>query len=593
MQVPKDGVRQSVIYECDIAEVIARTKFPYNFLMHIQYFSEYYRIMVSIRMQHPDEPSNRRTSEDGESTKPSAASAKTALYEYIAHGKVPRETGIMRWPFNPEDNKLPGTFPPGAQDVDANSPIAKALAKYEQDVIEIKKYGKRICYSAIANVIDNNGNLIKQTTKHYIQEAETLAAILYKIDVAKTYTFKKIEHGKIYIEYEGGNNKNYNIIINLNDIYPPQNAEALASNPFKNINKLEDFRNLVFPSKDNQTNNLQDFHAPLFFQKEHDDDKSYVPLMVSTGDNGHHMTSDADFCHLGMPCNLPQSADFCFQSKTMSIDEYLGKIKQFIQELKAMQYNNSTEEKSSSTEEYAHVLNEDFFINAGEEALDYFKNHTQDLELYTVGASSVYSLIMQYKFNYDKNNPNPMLRRGDKESIWWWHGAEEIHPGAQPELFKGTLVCWKGKFFLTSDEKSYLDFLFSDPDILRIQKIGVHPYWLRDRSEEEKVYGIDLSEYWLDFIKIQALNRKLVDGTQGCNHFFNNLIYQITTLKRKNNANEIAVAKICEIQKQVNNIWSIQNAINETYEKYKDVQIKTISLRSDDNPYQNHHRGRS
>ena len=140
---------------------------------------------------------------------------------------------------------------------------------------------------------------------------------------------------------------------------------------------------------------------------------------------------------------------------------------------------------------------------------------------------------------------------------------------------RGITSAWKQKLIVTSNEKSYLDFLYHDRNILLVQEIGVHPYWLQ--ASGENVHGIikpasnvDLSHDWLQLLTLQALNCYVrLERQDAALEFLGNIQTRINGIARANNAPAISkidgeIALIKKIMSKVD----AQQKIDEIYDTY-------------------------
>lgn len=531
-------------------------------------FSNKWSIFLSVRANDIDKSSNRRyslTLQDligGESesnealydAKNTKSNTKTNYIKTLCSGKLPksnqhRSLGIT---YKPLDNNLAGKFPD--MSVPATPDIVKLIQEHElpaipgQSAREIKMVGNLICYNEwtpkYEKIPDSDDVVSKEAhLKHFIQEAESLRTIINRL-IDSVYKFTAIRDGKIYFD---DNNQN-KIMVDLNKLIPNLSDKLSV----KSINDLESLIEFV------DHNSLAPYHAPVFYKKE---DNVYLPVMVHSGEvTGFAITGDGDMEHIGIIYGLPDSAHISYDSKKVSPKEFLTGIKDLIKELEKDKFDRE-------------------FISEVKNTYDFYSKNPEQLR--GIGVSSIYSLVRQYNFYH----------------MLLLHGPEDLHPSSNPERFGGILSRWRDNFVMTGDEKAYLDFILHDPTILEKQEIGVHPQWLRHRTEEEKDRdgGVDLSEQWLDAIAIMALNRYNRGGRKEADKYVNGLIKRIESIVRPGNTNAIAVERIRAKTNEVlpkSQAWSgmlcfsncaelkadVNNERDELYRKYESITRQVIDI---------------
>jgi hypothetical protein len=552
------------------------TKYPSDFLEQLEAMSSNHEILMSFRIQKTGREANRRGSIEGW-MKDTGTATKTNAEDVMCSGRIPKDfTFSTAEEYQKLDNNYPGAFHDDA--ADAPIEIVNTIKQGEPDAkdLQVKLLGNLICYSESVTKYEvdskekDQNNRIKAvglTTKHFIQESERLGSIISRLERG-IYKFVRGNSKEIIFT----DNNDHVCKLDLSNLL---NDEGVAlpgrkDQPINNIAALKGY---------SEINRLNEIHAPVFYEKTSPDTKKHwMPVMVHAGYDGLAITGDADAHHIGMRIDMPAIVQKAYQGKVPTNGRlFLQGLEILIMRLKCptreefeltLSQNLGTNYKKILEEEY----NDVYALDPNTEYKDYMQDeyyrdkflamteatlerYQKDISSFKfAGQSSLYSLIIQNEFKHKA----------------YTHGPESEHPGSTPEPFSGILVQYNGKTLATGDEFSYLCFLFSDPSILK-QIIGVHPFWLRDRPREDS--RPDLSEFWINALVVQGLNKASSDVQNGFDIYVQTLL---RNMQRGRSSEQVAIAKIkkvmAEIKAELGNVANkqeyISQKISSIYQKY-------------------------
>jgi len=477
-----------------------------------------------------------------------------------------------------KDNNYRGIFKPGSEIGISADLLQEYNSTISPNIVEVRKY-KGLIYFAenVPQTENGRSNFDKMKPKHYAQEAERIGSILNHLQQG-LYTEPQIisENGQVYFQFIDDKATNNLCRANLSELILPPYVEAdpvlkQAALEFikeineKRINTVDGLTRYIADHHDVSTA-LQACHAPLFAVNINNG--AVVPVMLQAGKSGEAIIRDADFAHFHKHPLTPILANKTFNgSSTDSIENFTLALKllqirlqsssresfarnlnEYVSQLttdftvfkieyaalvelgmqglaEALPENDlkgivsidiselTPEQKSAiilaKYNDFSSLSNVDPYLNYNK--IDYFKKYAEDLEktikyhdensddLKMAGESSAHSLVMLQTLD------NPMVV----------HGDESDHPRVKPEKFARITTHCNGKFIVTKNEEQYLKLLFSNPEIIKGQRIGVHPYWLRTKDLDDN--GLltgeprdKIANAMRDLLGVQALQQGLL-----------------------------------------------------------------------------------
>lgn len=507
--IPYHGLNFQIGPDEDETEL---TKLPADFFDRMYCMYAEHGILTAYRLQkNAYQASNRRYSfcYDGQilaSPKETNTSTKTNPFDTLCTGHLPEDTTFLSGDYNLPDNNNTGNFPAAICELPSDPDLLTELqAKVDGNIIEAKKFGHLICYAKFTEKytkkINEQGEKVCLPTgelnkKHYIQEAETIASIMDRLSRG-VYTFVSANTEEITFKAQNGC---------LCKIYfsmlMPSTLNSFEFKEFTNLLQLAAFVE--------QNQNIENCHAPVYYQKN----DAFIPVQTLAGANGFHITGDADPEHIGLRRDMPKIANKTFSGSIDKAEKFLfglrlliarlhSKTKEEFAEHVYMHLKNIADDQETikaytdiiEANSSVHFINyleiayyNNIFLPICYRASILYENNPELLK--KVGTSSLYNLIMQLEFDH----PLSM------------HGTEDMNLDPHAGTFGAILICYKGYFVITADERSYLAFLLHDREILAQQHMGIHPYWLCPERENG-----NLAEQWLDFLRIQALHEAIKD----------------------------------------------------------------------------------
>lgn len=529
------------------------TRLTPDFFDRMLCLSENHGVFISFRLQDPYQISNRRYSlctDDGIITSPKTTATVTTTnkFDTVCTGHIPRNPRFSQFKYDLSDNSYAGSFPKRVAQQATNTELLEYLHAFaNKNIQDVKVYYNLICYSEIVPVYekttDNNQKskfirTNKTTLKHYIQEAERIDSVLDRIERGIYFFVAASENELIFRD-----SKNNICKFELSKLVNFEYAKITTTTSMS----IKSFTKYVTAI------GIECYHAALSYERN----GIFLPIMVHAGANGFHISGDADPEHVGIRSDMPAIAYQTFNGKTDDPNKFLYGLDALLARLcinSIEKYEQHTGVKYNSAYyiDYTTIpYYRNIFIPLVENTLNTYASAPELLK--TVGNSSLYHLIMQKEFDH------PL----------YMHGTEDLHPGNKPGAFSAILICHKQQFVITSNEQSYLAFIFHDPSILRHQRIGVHPYWLcNDESEQS------LSEYWLDLLEIQALHELDKDLEEF--HTYCKILY--ANMRRITIFGDFAAHKIEQRFANITELNSVQikDRISKLYAKH-DLDIDEIN----------------
>jgi hypothetical protein len=531
-------------------------------------------LLSSFRLQsNPFQGSNRRSSFadlDGfvlSSPKDPRTQTTGNPFDTLCYGHIPKQIIFQACSYSLKDNYFSGAFVEGATHV---APELHSKIRIYEDtgayIDEVKVINNLITYSEYVELPPVDGQENTRNIKHFIQEQEKLASIC-----------DRMERG-IY-EFISGNtdavlfyDQNNNLCkLDLKNVKPDDYTDY-GNRKAKDFVNLDDFINYLELHEE-----LGNRHAPIWYHKK---DNVFLPVMVQAGENGWHIAGDADPEHIGVRSDMPSIAQKTFDCKKDKLNNFILGLQLLILRLKCSSkpdfdheievFKHAIQSSGQSLDDFATVFMatdskhykdytiDDYysqqFLPAAEATLRMYQAKPALLNI--VGVSSSYNLVMHKVFDH------PLFI----------HGPEDSHPGSKPSIFGAILICYKDRFVITSNEQSYFAFLMHDHDILKSQRIGVHPYWLG-----EKETGADFAEQWLDLLAIQALH----EGAKDLHDFETYWQLLIESMGKKRESAKLAIDKINQKFEKIQSFLQqcspdsyfrsaqIENRIESLYDRYK------------------------
>lgn len=484
---------------------------------------------------------------------------------------------------DPKDNNYTSKFPDREFDeqfletADLTKTLNKKFIKnkflHTPDIKEVRIYNGLIYFALEVPAYNTKEDRLstpeenQKKLKHYCQEAETLASILFNL---KKGVYKEPEFDKGFLIFKDDNNNICRIEFK-NLIVPPELVDAAqyskAEDPnkigklFEDIKTIEELQKLVTDTDPN----LQYCHAPIFARSKDATDKEdiFIPVMVQAGDTGENIIRDSDFEHFYKHPLVPALAQKTFNAaerfrpgcnldhlggltllnlrlNAASLDEFKKSLGEFITSYIALRPdelitldNYTIEQLKLNFPHFATRLNAGTFNLAAVPAeLQYililakyndvttlaegtpFVNYTVDeFKEYRDAASEAYNY-----FN-DAENKQALDNLGEAcahDMVFLYqlghdmasHGDEGNHPKGKPEEFARITTYCNNKVIVTYNEEQYLKLLFSNPEMLDKQMISVHPYWMEGIETPDKSSPLN-AKGWVDLLKIQALRYAL------------------------------------------------------------------------------------
>lgn len=354
--------------------------------------------------------------------------------------------------------------------------------------------------------------------KYFIQESECIQSILDNINKAE-YTIESFNNGILKFKSRG-----FLTVSFLADLNKLIDIKSDTSWKFSVINfdkidikvspmrkKIEEIVNfLLEKNQKSSIDMLLHKYALLDVIEENDQETIIRPLMVQAGNSGNPITGDFDLMDVYLPVELPEISFIAMNTYTDNQQDFIEKVKLLRDIFTLTPAEKLTLRKKSK-----------FFAELPEAYIN---------TDYTDPIQNPYYQVFQCLARYTDpqgNKQDPMAKY--LQSNWvamqgkmhlgayllncamnitigkkmFNHGTESFNPGSSDDF--GVLDhFYKGKIYHTETEKECLDFYFHDEDYLNITFTRVHPYFLRKRTNNST--KDDLSEYWLDLIKIQILN---------------------------------------------------------------------------------------
>lgn len=580
------------------ADLIA--KLQDDFLDRMYVGSKESNTLISFRLQSGRNKPSRRTSYciDGKviaCPKKPPISTKTNNYYSIAAGHIPRELEFLNAAYNFLDNKIPGDFCQEIKNIPCDFVL---LDKYRKtisaDIQEVKMFSNLVCFSERVPVYNKSGSADPElqytrsegqtVLKHFIQETRSLSAILELIEM-EICEFMESVDGKIYFRERSNERNNATCLIDLKMI---STKFEYLFDPIS-IKSFADFKKYIesISSSDPDAEQNSLFHTPIFYIKNN----NILPLMVHAGDNGYHVTGDADPQHIGVRADMPRIVFKTFNgakdnpnnfvigleiliarlecSTKKEFHDYLKSLKESTLILKNLTIlDNFADEFDHTTslyyDDYTNIdYYNNYFITQAKNTLKYYRRNPKLIS--TVGESSLNDLIRHVAFDH------PL----------YVHGTESSHPKSQPEPFSAIISCNDGKFAITGNEKSYIAYLLHEHKILHDQRIGVHPYWLGDTTS-----GALYAESWLDILSIQALHEASKGNNDPKRSAYEFSMYQctlISSMTKGRNTEKLAFDKInvrfkhleVLLHKTNYSTEEINKHINDYYAKYS-IEISAV-----------------
>lgn len=580
-----EGYKGPLILVLTADQASTHTKVPIKYLKKLNKMFTSACLLYSIRVQEIFSGANRQYdllfdfdgSKDSDDidehekrtfgTKDTRTQTKTNRPGSICDGNLPRDsedrtTGLS---YKLMDNNLAGAFHQDTVSVsqEESNKIKKLCSYPDEQVKKVKNLNGLICFSVDVPGYDKDGkgDIVKngnRVTKHYIQATESLRRIALKMDRGN-FAFAKIKDGYLYFTDNGKDaNQNRPVKrINLRNLIPKISDEVIEK-----ITKVTDENSFISFIIENK---LLKHSAPLEkIRLDSNKVENFIPLVVQASDEGLAITSDTDMQHIGILPGLPKASHRGFYCKTTLSSDILQQLQELENQLSPWEEYKNTKLKALNKEQISSMKTiYEAFKDGVTEMYKHYRDPDNTDKLQLMGGSTVYSLVMEYIC------ADPL----------WVHGPEDMHPMEVPEEFSGILSCWNGKYIVTGNEKAYLDFLFHDPNILKIQEIGVHPYWLQAPGEGKKPSGTeDLSKDWLNLIEAQALNKYYDYGEDNALEFLDYLSTRITDVKvgiKPRANNDQAVQKISKLAELVKGLGSKQNAKSKLDKIYKDYKAKS------------------
>jgi hypothetical protein len=472
---------------------------------------------------------------------------------------------------DPKDNNYLSRFPAREPYQKLEPESVKALnAKFKQnkflqtdDIKEVRIYNGLIYFSMEMPQYDSKNKKPSETVKkpkHYCQEAETLASILYNLskNLYKDASFDK----QGFLHFKDDNNNHCRI--NLQElIMPPELAhdgeyKEKVANKFAAVKTIPELQRLVYE----QDPDLKFCHAPIFTSITPEKQDSFVPVMVQAGDSGEGIIRDSDFehfyRHMLTPALAQKSFNAAAQFRPVCNADHMDGLK-----LLSLRLN------SASLEDFQKELNKfvNYYIDyRGKLGLDYHitldqytmaqlkKNHPEFETLlmkdtynlseempdklkailllakygdvttlapdtpyinYMTDEFASYRDAVDESFIYYSQNKQALNNLGESSAhdmvflfqlshAMATHGDEGNHPKGHPEDFARITTYCNDAVIVTSSEEQYLKLLFTNPEMLE-QAISIHPYWIKDLKAPNETTEAATVMGWVDLLKIQAL----------------------------------------------------------------------------------------
>lgn len=499
-------------------------KLPSGYLPHSSRLSKGLDIIIGMRAAKKTQiPIQRRISladPDADPNTPSIlATPKSPPYETATNllgptrGHIPRRSKLQEKPACPLDNNIRGAFPEKLDLMRAFDASLTDLYKKNvtNNIISVYKYHNLICweekvpeYIQEQEVFNPTGRLVP---KCMIQEAVHIYWILDKIKQCQNnsntdddrYEFVSATANTLTFTYNGELNK-----IFLNVVMP-----AIRNSIEQIILEMEEqgqvFLNLEDFAHHVENLDLLSHHAAIFY---YNGNNCFVPEMVWSGNHGG-ITSDLDVQFFSKRFDMPRVAYAIFEAKKAedhikfkngllllkqrllcaskqefdefinncdfkeTIEEYLSK-----EELEADEYLNYAD--PNDAERYKYYI--ETYMPLLNATISHYNAHPEGLKI--VCTSDINSLVLQFVFK-------------DPYSI---HAGEDtnLHPAKE---FGAILITDHDNFMVAENEATLLATLFSEPDLLKQQVVGMNPYYLRDRNLDAH-----LSQQWLDVIVVRCLH---------------------------------------------------------------------------------------
>jgi hypothetical protein len=427
---------------------------------------------------------------------------KTNPESALLFGRLAEDPRLQTNPTPPEDYNFPGELPAAVQKLAPDLQLTKYLQEQSNpDIIAAYRYHNLICYTKLEPVYDTVNACFTDTKvpRHYLQDQLKIYRIINKIkEPNSSYKFVSFYNLRLTFTY-----KNIECMLDLSKLMPPIPADSkILQDRSAAFFTLEDFENYIQPF------NIRGLHAAVFCRgpKGH-----FVPATMLTGYYGGY-TSDADAHVFGKRFDMPREAYAIFSGfKRQDYPKFLQGLKLLHARITCAskaEYKRYIDNCAFDVTEYISQqeidAGEDEYLNYQDpnnfECFSYYKDRflpalEKAIEMYQVNLNAFSQVCTS-----DLHNIVTQVKFAHRLSI---HAAEDTN--LKPGTIGVNTRQYKGTFLITANEESHLADLFSDRSLLSEQIIGVNPYYLREREP-----GNPLSDYWLDVIYINCLNKAKV-----------------------------------------------------------------------------------
>lgn len=575
------------LQELDNLPNIIRIPKEFLYIMQLQWRRHSIFATWRLASYDPSMKSNRRISLvfDGEriySPKETNTSTQTGSTYEVCGGHIARDARFRDKDYRIKDNNHSGSFHHSAKYQPGKKRLLTFLKTYDSaNIIDVKFFADSLMtFSELVKIYDKNLNPVGESIKIYIQEPRTVFYVLDIIEQKKGI-FVNATAEKISFK----DSRDNLCFLDLTKTIPKLTSRL----PKINTSSFIEFKNYI------QKNELEDFHAPVFNSVIRNGKTLDLPIMVLAGKNGLPICGDIDPEHIAERRDAPEIIYKSFNGINDNPNKFLCGLEilyarltckneiLFKQYIKALGSRiNSLKNGSDiidSFKEYftenndlydVHGLYKDEYNQYTDYTLiNYYKDtylpivvktwllyQTKPELLKLVGESSIGCLVIQNDsdheaFMHDADNLNPSTKLSEMGSTFFYYEHKKNHPN--------------GKLCVTGNEESYVKFLLHDPEILKNNRISIHPY----RIAYE---GTRWHETWLDIIRIQAL----LELSSGVDKFTNywRIVLEDYNKRDLSETKEIAIIKTNNIFKEFIHVFgnksTIDNLIKNIYEKYKE-----------------------
>lgn len=472
-------------------------------------------------------------------------------------------------PYRMTDNNFSGAFHHTLALVPNDLTLLQFLKdNLSQNIHEAKYIHNMITFSEYVESVDKQLQTQGLKLKHYIQATRTIFFVTELIEKAMGIFISASTSEIIFQDSQMNICK-----LELSNLLPPRQAHI----EFKQFKNFVDF--CIYISE----HELEDSHGAMFRRIEKNGGSVWVPINVATGKNGCPIAGDVDPEAIAERHDIPSVVYKSFYGATADPNLFLIGLEILAARLKyttAATYNSFIERLGIriSLLDNSEIIGEAYSKHLRPASLERYKDYTKDsyyaetylpiveatLALYTlhpellltVGRSSIGGLVVHHDFDneqyiHDADNLNQQANLGPMGVSFFYYETIS-HPDG--------ILC------ITGNEESYVKFLLHDPEILKHNRVCVHPCRLGNEAS-----GAYCSEFWLDIIRIQALF-ELAKGTEEF------IEYQHIVLEdmhlRHSTSEEIAVAKLKlmfdNLYIYIGSSHAISEKINRIYSKYAD-----------------------